>query len=60
MCEIYDNLELNTPIICCNVALNATRNKKIINIQAMPTYIAKEIFNEYKNQNLSLSVFAGF
>lgn len=60
MCEIYDTLELNTPIICCNGALIATRNKEIINIQAMPTYIAKEIFNQYKDQNLSLSIFAGF
>lgn len=60
MCEIYDKLELNTPIICCNGALIATRNKEIINIEAMPDYIPQEIFNKYKDEDLSLSIFAGF
>lgn len=57
---IYRKLELETPLICNNGALIATKDKKVISTITMDKEVATEIFETYKNDDLSISVYDEF
>lgn len=58
--QLYDKLELKTPLICGNGAIIADKEKNIIQIKTIPNNMAKIIFDEYKNMNISVSVYDDF
>jgi len=57
---IHDILKLDTPLICGNGSLVATKDKEVLWYQEMDLALAHEIYEEYYKRDLSVSVYDTF